>query len=198
MNWKVWISFVVIVGVTTALGVVSYLPNQGGIVEPSWEPVTDVHVDLDQPYEGEVTVTYPAEKASDEDFMVVVAAQRVVQTLLPQYYVPYQDPDDVRVRRRRGQVSLRFPLFARERLEFLFPEATLVGSWRPMWESLHFTVVLPAGYEVTGTEQVGLEEDLEVEQGPRWAVTGEESTAGWSDFLITYARMDGAGGKERQ
>ncbi len=193
MNWKVWAAFVIIVAVTAAWGVLAFLPHQGRTIEPSSEHVTRIHVDLELPYEGTVTVTYPAENAPDDDFLVVAAAQRDIYALLEQYFVPYEDPDDVRVRRRGGEVSMSFPLIARERLEFLFPEATLEGTWRPLWESLHFTVVLPAGYEVTGTIQEGLEDDLEVERGNRWTVTGEELGGGRADFTIDYARA----GKEQ-
>ena len=190
MNWRVWTSFFAIVAVTAALGAVAFLPNQGRTVEQSSEYVTGIHVDLERPYEGTVTVTYAAEIAPDDDLLAVVAAQRDIHVLLEQYYVPYEDPDDIRVRRRRGEVSMSFPLIARERLEFLFPEVTLVGSWHPLWESLHFTVVLPAGYEVAGTAQEGLEDDLEVERGRRWTVTGEEFGGGRADFTIDYVRAE--------
>ena len=160
MNWRVWTSFFAVVAVTAALGAVAFLPDRGRTIEQSSEYVTGIHVDLERPYEGTVTVTYAADIAPDDDLLAVVAAQRDIHVLLEQYYVPYEDPDDIRVSRRRGEVSMSFPLIARERLEFLFPEATLAGSWRPLWESLHFTVVLPAGYEVAGTAQEGLEDDL--------------------------------------
>ena len=190
MNRKVWSAFVIIVAVTAALGAVAFLPRQGRIIEPSSEPVTGIHVDLGLPYEGTVTVTYAAETAPNDDLLAVVAAQQNIHGLLEQYYVPYEDLDDIRVRRRGGEVSMSFPLIARERLEFLFPEATLIGSWRPLWESLHFTVVLPAGYEVVGTAQEGLEDDLEVEPGRRWTVIGEEHSAGRADFRVDYARTE--------
>ncbi len=196
MNWKVWTSFFAVVVVTAALGAVAFLPDQGRTIEQSSEHVTGIHVDLELPYEGTVTVTYPAENAPDDDFLVVVAAQRDIYALLEQYFVPYEDPDDVRVRRRGGEVSMSFPLIARERLEFLFPEATLEGTWRPLWESLRFTVVLPAGYEVAGTAQEGLDDGLEVERGRRWTVTGEELGGGRADFTIDYFRVENAG-KER-
>ena len=196
MNWRVWTSFFAIVAVTAVLGAVAFLPDQGRTIEQSSEYVTGIHVDLERPYEGTVTVTYAADIAPDDDLLAVVAAQRDIHVLLEQYYVPYEDPDDIRVRRRRGEVSMSFPLIARERLEFLFPEATLAGSWRPLWESLHFTVVLPAGYEVAGTAQEGLEDDLKVERGRRWTVTGEEFGGGRADFTVDYVRAEKAG-KER-
>ena len=189
MNWKVWTSFAGIVAVTAALGLLAFFPAQGRTIEQSSEHVTDIQVDLELPYEGTVIVTYPAEIAPEDDLLAAVAAQRDIGVLLGQYYVPYEDPDDVRVSRRGGEVSMSFRLVARERLEFLFPEATLTGTWRPLWESLRFTVVLPAGYEVTGTSQVGLEDDLEVESGRRWTVTGEERGGDRSDFTVDYVRV---------
>ena len=180
---------------TAALGLLAFFPAQGRMIEQSSEHVTDIYIDLELPYEGTVTVTYPAEIAPEDDLLATVAAQRDIGVLLEQYYVPYEDPDDVRVRRRGGEVSMSFRLVARERLEFLFPEATLTGTWRPLWESLRFTVVLPAGYEVTGTAQVGLEDDLEAERGRRWTVTGQERDAGRADFTADYARVEKVGEK---
>ena len=194
MNWKVWAAFVVIVGGTLALGTSAFLSSQGGqIVEPTSEHVTDIYVDLDQAYEGMVTVTYPEEGASDDDFDVVVAARRDVHVLLQQYFIPYEDPDDVRVRRRRGEVSMSFPIFARERLDFIFPEVTLVGSWLPLWETLHVTILLPEGYEVTETTDEGLRDGLEAdERGGRWELTGEAYPGGRADFAMRFSRVHGA------
>ncbi len=190
MNWKVWTSFLAAVAVTATLGVLVFFSNQGQTIERPLGHVTSIHVDLEMPYEGEATITYSAEAVTEEDFSVVVSAQRTILEFLPQYYSPYRDPNDVRVRRRGGKVSMKFPLKARERLELLFPEASLMGTWRPHWETLHFTVELPAGYEVIATEQEGLEDDMEVEAGGRWTVTGEERSAGWADFTVHYVRTE--------
>ena len=192
MNWKVWAAFVVIVAGTGALGTSAFLSSQGGqIVEPTSKHVTDIYVDLDQAYEGVVTVTYPEEGASDDDFDVVVAARRDVHVLLQQYFIPYEDPDDVRVRRRRGDVYVSFPLIARERLDFLFPEVSLVGSWLPLWETLRVTVLLPEGYEVTEMTHEGLRDGLEAdERGGRWELTGEAHLGGRADFMMRFSRTD--------
>ena len=193
MNWRVWAAFIVIVGATAGMGAFVFMPDRGQIIEPTSEYVTHIYVDLDQPYEGTVTVTYPEEGVSEEDFWAVVAALRDVAELLDQYYVPYEDPEDVRVRRRGGEVSMSFPLVAKERLDFLFPEVVLVGSWLPLWETLRVTVVLPTGYSVKETSQEGLKEGLDAtEWDGRWELTGEAHIGGRADFTILYFRTDQA------
>ena len=166
------------------------------MVEQTSERVTDIYVDLEQPYEGTVTVTYPEEGAPEDDLLAVVSARRDIHQLLDQYYVPYEDPGDVRVRRRGGEVSMSFPLYAREQLDFLLPEAVLIGTWLPLWETLSVTMVLPDGYEVRETTEEGLKGGLDAhERAGRWEVTGEAHTGGQAHFTIRYSLANAA--KER-
>ena len=196
VNWRVWTAFAIVVVLTAVSGTLGVLRGQGRIIEPTSENVTHIEVDLELPYQGTVSVTYPEASASD-DLLVVVAALRDIHELLDQYFVPYEDPDDVRVRRRRGQVSTSFPIFAKERLDFIFPEVVLVGSWIPLWETLRVTVLLPRGYEVTETMHDGFEEDFEAdERTGRWELTGLTRTGGRADFTIRYSRADGNGREE--
>ena len=193
MNWRVWTAFAGVVIVSSVLGTLAFIPHQGRTIEPTSEHETHISIDLDQPFEGTVTVTYPAEAASDDDLQVVAAAMQDIDELLGQYFVPYEDPDDVRVRRRRGSVSMSFPLIARERLDFLFPEVSLVGSWIPLWETLRVTILLPEGYEVTETTHEGLKAGLEVdERDGRWELIGEAHPGGRADFTIRFSRADEA------
>ena len=193
MNWRVWTAFATVVAITSVSGTLGYLSGQGRIIEPTSENVTHIEVDLELPYQGTVSVTYPEASASD-DLWVVVAALRDINELLDQYFVPYEDPDDVRVRRRRGQVSTSFPIFAKERLDFIFPEVVLTGSWIPLWETLRVTVLLPRGYEVADTNHEGLEGGFEIdEHRGRWELTGQTRTGGRADFSIRYLRADGTG-----
>ena len=193
MNWRVWAVFVAILAATAVLGAMSFLPHKGQTNEPPSEHVTHILVDLDLPYQGTATVTYPEEGVSGDDLQAVVTAFHAVDGLLEQYYVLVEDPDDVRVRRRGGEVSMSFPLIARERLDFLFPEATLVGSWRPLWETLRVTILLPEGYEVAETSDVGFRRPLDYSsRGGRFEVTGQAHAGGFADFSIRYARVDSA------
>ena len=193
MNWRVWTAFAGIVIGSSVLGTLAFIPHQGRTIEPTSEHETHISIDLDQPFEGTVTVTYAAEAASDDDIQVVAAAMQDIDELLDQYFVPYENPGDVRVRRRRGNVSMSFPLFARERLDFLFPEVLLVGSWIPLWETLRVTVLLPEGYEVTETTHEGLKDGLEAdERGGRWQLTGKAHTGARADFKIRFSRADEA------
>lgn len=193
MNWRVWAAFAGIVIASSVLGTLAFIPHQGRVIEPTSEHETHISIDLDQPFEGTVTVTYPAEAASDDDLQMVSVAMRDIDTLFDQYFVPYEDPDDVRVRRHRGEVSMSFPIFARERLDFIFPEVTLVSSWLPLWETLRVTILLPEGYQVTETTHEGLKYGLEAdERGGRWELTGEAHLGGRADFTIRYSRTDEA------
>ena len=190
MNWKLWTALLVVLAATAAFGALEFLSAGGGdIPEPSSTHVTGISVDLERPYQGTVTVTYPLEGVSDDDFQVVVGAREDVHELLKQYFVPYEDPHRVRVDRGSQVAELNFSLIARDRLEFLFPEIILVGSWLPLWESMGLTLVLPAGYEVTETSQESLE-DLEVKEiEGRWTVSARALGTRQADFTVGYAQI---------
>ncbi len=191
MNWRIWAGFLGIVAIFAVSGVYNFL-QRPEILEPSSDVVTQILVDLQRPYSGEVIVSYPSNSISEDDFQVVVAARQDAQEFLHQYFVPYRDPERVRIDRRDESTSVTFPILARDRLEFAFPQVSFEASWTPLWDTLQFEVALPRSYDLVHSAAEGLASPLDTgKSGGRWVLQGEALVGGSASLTASY-RLSGA------
>ena len=190
MNRRIWTALGIIIVVFVVVGVVTFGDDED-IVEPPRDVITQIDVDLSKPYSGTITVLYPSSKVSDDDFQVVVGAREDAHAFLDQYFIPYEDPRRVRVRRIGETTKVSFLIFARDRLEFAFPQVDFKASWTPLWETLSFAVQFPSNYVLSNVTSEGLTDPPKTEnRDGRWTMLGEAEIGGVVVVQASYTQSD--------
>lgn len=188
MNWRVWLALALIIVISASMGILDFRDEEA-TPEPRREATTQLLVDLQHPYSGTITVSYPSAAVSSDDFQVVVGARQDAHEFLDQYFIPYEDPARVQVDRREGATVVSFPILARDRFEFAFPQVSFTSYWVPLWETLTFEVRLPQGFELIDTTGEGLVRPLKTERREgRWVLQGQAESGGTVGVQASYGR----------